>query len=58
MGLREYCTRINPWLKAARERHGLSESMVVDLEKQQLGLSVNSAPTADLSSTFPDCHGN
>ena len=51
-------TMINPCLKASWERRGFSVSMVVDLEKQQLRLSVNPAPIADLSSTFSDRHGN
>ena len=32
-----------------RKRPGFSESMVVDLDKQQLGLSVSFASKADLS---------
>ena len=40
---------INPFLKGAYKRPGFSESMVVDLDKQQLGLSVSFASKADLS---------
>ena len=49
MGLCEYCMMINPFLKGAYKRPGFSESMVVDLDKQQLGLSVSFASKADLT---------
>ena len=49
MGLCEHCTMINLFLKGAYKRPGFSESMVVDLDKQQLGLSVSFASKADLS---------
>ena len=51
MGLCEYCMMINPFLMGAYKRTGFSESMVVDLDKQQLGLSVRFASKADLSIT-------
>ena len=49
MGLYEYCTMINPFLKGTYKRSGFSESMLGDLDKQQLGLSVSFASIADLS---------
>ena len=42
---------INPFLMGAYKRTGFSESMVVDLDNQQLGLSVSFASKADLSIT-------